>query len=400
MSNYRISRLPNIDVDNELKHFEWEDHKYKDKVKTASGKWRYIYENTKKKAKDTIADAVGRTKDKLGYDEKDRLNKAVQEYDKVKTTWGGNDDTDEDSSKINAAASVAKTVAKARKEYENTPLSKLDKLADTVEKGKQKVSNLFGPKESAIDTYYREQSDKQEAAKRREEYADARDRGFRNIEDKNEYYFESDVFKRTKPAESFDDLKKLPTNMFNDTDRALINPYYKTDMAFDNDEYTTNCSYCTAAYDMRQRGYDVRAAAIDNTKDDPTTLDELMSWYPGCEAKQSGDVVKEHLGEDVSASFADPKQVANAFEQDMLKHGDGSRGFFIAYWKEGSAHAIAWEVENGEVVLRDCQINKNRTVEEIVERSSVNVYFRTDNIEPSEEILKTVRNRTTSRRAL
>ena len=80
-------------------------------------------------------------------------------------------------------------------------------------------------------------------------------------------------------------------------------------------------------------------------------------------------------------------------EENLKQYGEGARGHLGLYWKMGGGHDVIWEVENGEVVIRDCQINQVVELEDYLSRSSSYDYVRTDNLEPTEDILRTVRNR-------
>ena len=85
--------------------------------------------------------------------------------------------------------------------------------------------------------------------------------------------------------------------------------------------------------------------------------------------------------------------MAEAFTKDLESHGEGARGIFTFDWKQGAGHAIAWEVENGKAVYRDCQTNEVININDYMSLAKNASYIRTDNREPSEEVLKYVRNR-------
>ena len=64
----------------------------------------------------------------------------------------------------------------------------------------------------------------------------------------------------------------------------------------------------------------------------------------------------------------------------------------MVYWKSGGGHSMAYEIDStGRAIIRDCQVNKTYTVEEIVSKGVSDVmYMRTDNLELTEKILNTV----------
>lgn len=175
-----------------------------------------------------------------------------------------------------------------------------------------------------------------------------------------------------------------------DEDMAEINPLYFTGEY----AYRYNCSYCTTAYDFRQRGYDVEAAPR-TTSDDPTTWDELMSWYEGAELVTLEEIRFEDnpYSYFLNDGYDSIVEATEAMEQDMLKHGEGARGHLLLSWNETDGHDVIWEVENGKVVMRDCQSNQKMEMIEYTQFCVDFAYFRTDNLEFTEEAYKTVRNK-------
>lgn len=136
-------------------------------------------------------------------------------------------------------------------------------------------------------------------------------------------------------------------------------------------EYENNCYSCTAAYEMRRRGYDVEAIA-DHTSNpnyegyDPSAEDEWNSFRDSDRLYDQGASVYDqmHFYKDVSESDvvgnskrADGYDIANAFKNYTEKLPEGSRGALSVKWKNGGGHSMVWEVANGEVVIRDCQHN-------------------------------------------
>lgn len=158
-------------------------------------------------------------------------------------------------------------------------------------------------------------------------------------------------------------------------DQAAVNPNYLTM----NEKYANNCMYCTATYELRQRGYDVEAAPMG--EEYAGTWAECKSWY-----ENPPEVTEVKLGEDVDAD-------AKKIEKDLLSHGEGARGNFVVRWKDGNGHSVVWEVKNGKVVIRDCQTNTTHDVKELVYYSTQVEYMRTDNLEVSRNILEVVKKK-------
>ena len=139
-----------------------------------------------------------------------------------------------------------------------------------------------------------------------------------------------------------------------------------------------NCSLCTAAFDMRRRGYDVAA----NLTADGTDHLIFEQWYKG--AKMSAT---KHLnGEDKA------EKVKN-LTTELAKQGDGARGALTIMYSGGSGHAIAYEIVNGGVVIREAQGNKSYVLDEKMANKYFKYvdqanYVRLDNLEPNIENLR------------
>lgn len=202
---------------------------------------------------------------------------------------------------------------------------------------------------------------------------------------------------------SFSDLKKKTNNKLSQTeDMSRVNPYYKED-----DGYGTNCGYCTLAYELRRRGYDVEAAR--NSSGIGTQTVDIYDWYTHKNSQLSTidkikyNAKKNHTKKEIAEYkypglkyFPTNEYTSKDVEKEILKQGEGARGQFLVNWSVGnSGHSVAYEVKNGNVYLRDCQINKTYNVEDLFKRSSSVYFFRTDNEEIKESTLKYVRNKST-----
>lgn len=273
----------------------------------------------------------------------------------------------------------------------------LKNMKKAMETGKEYVSNLFDKatkKNSTLDDYYKRKS---EARKKREAEAAARKKAEEARKAARKKAAEEEAKKdiaRSKKAkakkkswkekakdflnpkseeEICKDLKKKSKKQTAAEDQASANPYYDTGVT----AYRRNCIHCSATYELRRRGYDVEAVG-DN---DGETLDTVRDWY------------KDEKVETKSNYAGKEKAAAKEIETEILKNGSGSRGQYIVNWSTGGAHSMIWEVENNEVVIRDCQTNETHTIEEITERTKDTIYFRTDNLSLEEEILNSVKNK-------
>jgi len=196
---------------------------------------------------------------------------------------------------------------------------------------------------------------------------------------------------------SFSELKKIDSKQSNDEHQKKVNPKFN-DKTYD---YSMNCSFCTAAYDLRKRGYDVEANPISTVE--AYTIDDICSWYKGAKSVSNVDVRNAHYA--TIKSRDDVLSKKELLIKSLESNGDGARGHLGLIWANGGGHDVVWEVENGEVVIRDCQNGKIVDITEGATGIIINMegyepalissydYVRVDNLEPTEEILRTVRNR-------
>lgn len=209
--------------------------------------------------------------------------------------------------------------------------------------------------------------------------------------------FGNSVYKVAAPAlvamqvelttpDSFSDLKKTDKKQSSDDHVEAVNPKYKKTTY----DYSMNCSFCTAAYDLRKRGYDVEANPISQVE--AYTVDDVCSWYKGAKSVSKTDVEFEYQKQSKGKPGETPSK-AEMLNKSLKSHGEGARGHLALYWVGGGGHDIIWEVEGGEVVYRDCQTGENMKNLEYLNYSYSYDYVRTDNLEPTEEVLRTVRNR-------
>ena len=180
-------------------------------------------------------------------------------------------------------------------------------------------------------------------------------------------------------------------------DAATVNPNYDPK----NPEYRENCSYCTIAYDLRRRGYDVEAKPTvpedKEVKDDDLNIIEIMDLYKGGsidDIRTWGEIAKE---KGISKDNVDHEKAWDLISNDMTKYPDGARGHFALNWKCGGGHDIAWEKVDGKITFVDAQTNKITTQEDFLEdyilRCSNFYYMRTDHLKPSKEMLKYVKSK-------
>lgn len=206
-------------------------------------------------------------------------------------------------------------------------------------------------------------------------------------EKKTEEENTNEIPKSPKASKFLDDLmhkigfKRKSKETTPDEDCKDINPDWDPDVI----KNAYNCAWCTFAFDLRRRGYDVDAGDIDQTvENDP---DEIKSWYENAEwsspmkgasdyyakelknnNKEYVDLYKQLLKEGVDAGNANAycasKAAAKKLEEQIVKDANGDKeswGQTAMYWrgsegvKNAGGHSIAYYQKDGEVTFYDCQ---------------------------------------------
>lgn len=125
-------------------------------------------------------------------------------------------------------------------------------------------------------------------------------------------------------------LKDGPSSVKEDC--AAVNPHYGEEAG-----YGINCAWCTTAYDLRRRGYDVEAPSVTHGM----TFAEETQLYK----------------DTTMADWKTPHNNEELFEQ-IAEEGNGARGRLSVLWNDGTGgHAMAWEVVNNIPYVIDCQSN-------------------------------------------
>ena len=171
-----------------------------------------------------------------------------------------------------------------------------------------------------------------------------------------------------------------------------------------------NCAYCTAAYELRRRGYDVKAAeAIVGV--DLISHPDLM--FKGAKANllvdntdykkdKDGNFILDKNGEkrlSFSATLMPKgisKQQFNEIEQELVKQGEGARGNIYGMFK-GSAfagHSMAYEILNGKLCIIDSQVGTVHDGSSILKSPYQDLkdfrevyYTRTDNLPINDRLI-------------
>lgn len=162
---------------------------------------------------------------------------------------------------------------------------------------------------------------------------------------------------------SLDDIPKKSKKTSPEEDAKSINPNYNDGKT---EGYNMNCVYCSTAFDLRRRGYDVAA----NYRLKPGRLEDAATFYKDAKIVKfaSNDASKNQQG------------IVNA----LTSQPDGARGnLCIANFFGG--HSVAYEVRGGKFMIYDGQSGDVYTQEQFQEKFISQCisfqYMRTDNLE-------------------
>lgn len=166
-----------------------------------------------------------------------------------------------------------------------------------------------------------------------------------------------------------------------------------------------NCSLCTFAFDLRNRGMDVRAGGYDYTSDGKTNI-EISSWYEGGRRFADNNDFWNKVDATGTRLLTNPD--INRFKNELLSEGEGTSGHMtfqntIVDYKTAQdygyssqflgGHDVFYKVENGDVYIYDAQSGKKMKLEDYVENegSLIKMYpmahLRTDDLTPREDAL-------------
>ena len=281
---------------------------------------------------------------------------------------------------------------KENQEYLKTPLGVIENAA---KKGKEFFSKLFEKPKSLEELMreaalkeYNEQREREEAERETKEEAERKKKG-KYVEDQTEERMTlriPELYNLLKSLKKDNPLPDLPLKTKAttwDEDMAAINPNYHTNR---KSKYNENCGACTIAYDLRRRGYDVAAVDEDTYHKSGGTLNDLLDCYNNAKLVDQSDIARKYNISEESLTGHPTKELVSCMEKEMLSEGEGARGNFLTVWSLGGGHSISWEVENGEIVYRDCQSNEKVELDKWLGLSDEFYYFRTDNLTPNERI--------------
>lgn len=323
-------------------------HKYIAKVRTKNGKYRYFYDQdkyeaylkskNKKRSKSSIFDRLG------------------------------------DFSNWIKSLSFKKTIKET---------------GDAIEKGKKIVQKLFTNMGD-----YAERIDKKTSGDKKFKYV----KRIRLSNGKYRYFYSNEEYDRYVARLNYQNnepnfMKKTPKisedkSFTNDEDMKEVNEEYSS---YD-DGRSRNCVYCSAAYELRCRGYDVQAKEYTNPLSYRGSNFHMKGFYENPKMITIDSKGNEHKSVLNNTTLYKKHEYADGVVNDaILKHsGKDTRGEIRVTWKSGGGHSMVYEVRGNSVIIRDCQTNKTYTPDEIGRSANQVTITRTDNLKLKKGILKTV----------
>lgn len=187
--------------------------------------------------------------------------------------------------------------------------------------------------------------------------------------------FKSDISKFGDKVDTKTGLRLKKNKTSKDDDLVKANPSYGMSDGTGN----SNCYACTIAYDLRKRGYDVTATE-DNDGD-------VMSNIRKCYKNPKPVLVEPSPAQMTKENYTDKdgvyhnKALTNEVRDNLLKEPDGSSGYMAIKWTSGGGHAVAYEKENGKVMIYDAQTGQKVKLDKYLDVATDVAYFRTDNLE-------------------
>lgn len=179
----------------------------------------------------------------------------------------------------------------------------------------------------------------------------------------------TDYVEKDGPVENYKNMRKKSITTTAEQDMDAVNPK-KGKIGRIN-----NCTYCTAAMEMRRRGYDVEARRSGTGN----TSDIWGEWFDGAKVQQA--YIERKQGE--SRKDWAQKNYKNLCDQ-LEKFPNGARGALGLTWSSkvdgaSGGHAIFWEIENSSVNFYDGQAGKKNDPANFSLSNQVYRFARLDN---------------------
>lgn len=155
--------------------------------------------------------------------------------------------------------------------------------------------------------------------------------------------------------------------------------------------YNANCTFCSTAYELRRRGYDVYA----NKTSSGRSLDHAATFFKGTKIHKGSDYVDIGAytsveGNRIQYDIDKAKDSMKKILDQIVAEGEGSRGNLSGIYYFGGGHSMAYEVRNGKVILVDGQVGElhDSSILGSIFKPEKLTWFRTDNLEINPDTIK------------
>lgn len=182
------------------------------------------------------------------------------------------------------------------------------------------------------------------------------------------------IYKHSGDSDKTGFIRKK-NDMTADDDMKAVNAHRMGGILDLGGHFSNNCQKCSVTYEMRRRGYDVKAGETVNGEKNTDILKIFKGLDPDDPTHYltiDNKVDNSHsIFSQFSNLFSNPKSDAESFVKTAQKLGKNSRGVSTLTSPLG-AHSVAWENDkHGNIILRDCQIGKK-----FVGAKEIESYFR------------------------
>lgn len=171
-------------------------------------------------------------------------------------------------------------------------------------------------------------------------------------------------------------FKMKTRKMSRSEDAERVNPGY---FNF-NDNTKRNCVLSTLTYELRRRGYDVRAKKASHGY----KTSEISTWFPGIEYKDFGK------RKDTVLSYREMDELKGL----LARQGNGARGNLSYGWSIGGRrgrHSMSYEIVGRKVIGIDAQKGEVYNDINVILEHAQNVrYARIDNVDFDPKFIKEV----------
>lgn len=179
--------------------------------------------------------------------------------------------------------------------------------------------------------------------------------------------------KKARPMSMDEDVKSVNPNFYNF-----------------NSNTKNNCMLCTAAYDMRRRGYDVTAELAGKGYD----YNDIKRWYPKAKIVDVSSGLESYnpkvMADRFKITTTSKKQLVENTKREIESQPNGSRGNLMVQWTSfQGGHSMAYEVVDGKMHIFDGQTGTHyMNPDKILKQCYQVSYARLDNVQPDMKRIK------------